>query len=320
MHPYMADLNNNNNCHITKKDKYKKQLNLVNGGKIVYYSPLNSVQVIFYDIHSNEIPDLWKLGFRRKAKSRYLRALICRNGSCNFTLNDKTKRLSQGDVMIDYSLHDKGDFNFIGDYFIGVEISLQATAIEESSSFRQLRKIIKAMCLPEQEIRNSNGYVFTYTSGTEKILDKYIEAGFNGMEDIINIAFALVIGHSLGNDLKGKTLFLSDKQMAIADDIYKCLTYDFSTKWTAQMFAEKYGVSDTTVKRNFKNAYGYGFKEYQVKVRMEYAAEILTTTNMRIVDVSSSVGFSDYSKFTKAFKKYFGLTPSDYRRSSRIHE
>ena len=83
------------------------------------------------------------------------------------------------------------------------------------------------------------------------------------------------------------------------------------------MFAEKYGVSDTTVKNHFKKTYGYGFKEYQTKVRMERAAKLLETTNDKISDISASIGYPNQTKFSKAFKKYYDTTPLHYRQSAR---
>ena len=109
----------------------------------------------------------------------------------------------------------------------------------------------------------------------------------------------------------------NEKHRIIADDIYQCLTEDIGTKYTASMFAEKYGVSDTSVKKFFKNIYGYGFKEYQTKVRMEWAAERLVVTDMSVGFISERVGYSKQTKFTKAFKKYFGVTPSEYRHNNK---
>ena len=130
-----------------------------------------------------------------------------------------------------------------------------------------------------------------------------------------------MIGHNLGSDLKSKQDGqLSKKQKQIAADIYRCLTDDFGTRYTAAQFAEKYGISDTTVKKYFSALYGYGFKEYQTKIRMEWAAKMLTTTDMRVGDISDRVGYSKQTKFTKAFKDYYHVTPMEYRRRSKIED
>jgi two-component system response regulator YesN len=57
-----------------------------------------------------------------------------------------------------------------------------------------------------------------------------------------------------------------------------------------------------------------GFSEYLNKIRVEKAAELLRSGTMSISDISSMVGYSDPSYFTKVFKKVTGYSPSQYRR------
>ena len=288
-------------------------------GRIISYHPFKSMQIIFYDIYSPELPDLWKLGFRRGDGGRYLRTLICKHGSCEFTVNGKKNILPAGQVMMDYSVGDDRSFDFTTARFTGVEITMQVdTLVEESPMFRMLRVVIESMGLPEEDIFDADGYLFAYSKSTDQILDKLLEAGFENKAGIVILAATVLIGHNLGSDLKSKQDGqLSKKQKQIAADIYRCLTGDFGTKYTAAQFGEKYGLSDTTVKKYFKQVYGYGFKEYQIKVRMEWAADRLVETNMKVGDISDRVGYAMQTKFTKLFKQYYGMTPLEYRRRHR---
>ena len=268
-------------------------------GKIFSYHPFNSIQIIFYDIHSPEIPDLWKLGFRKGDSGKYLRTLICRHGSCEFTVNGKTSTLSSGHVMMDYGIGDDKCFSFTSDDFSGIEITMQVDSlVNESSMFKMLRIVVESMNLPEEDIYDSDGYLFSYSKSTEQTVDKLLSDGFNSIEGVIIIAHIIEIGHNLGTDLKEKakndSRNISKKQLTVAEDIYRCL------------------------KKYFKNVYGYGFKEYQTKVRMEWAADKLTTTNMKVGIISDSVGYAKHTKFCKAFKKYYGVTPLVFRRTNKI--
>ena len=298
------------------------ELSLPNGaGKIVSYHPFESMQILFFDLHSPAIPDLWQLGFRKGDNGRYLRTLICKRGECDFTVNGVTNTLYSGHVMMDYDIGDKKNFAFTCENFSGVEITMQVdTLVNESAMLRMLRIVVEEMCLPEEEIFESDGYIFSYSKSTEQTLDKLLASGLNGAEGVMLIALTVEIGHNLGTDLKKNSkennTETAQKQLLIAEDIYRCLTDDFGTKHTATHFAKKYGTSDTTVKKYFKNIYGYGFKEYQTKVRMEWAAEKLATTDMKVGDISDSVGYAKHTKFSNAFKKYYGMTPLAYRRKN----
>lgn len=295
--------------------KKRTEVSLPNGGRIVSYRPYESMQIIFFDVKSPDFPDMWQLGFRRGGSERYLRTLLCKSGGCDFTVNGVTQPLTAGQVMMDYGVGDDGTFNFTAESFTGVEIAFQPNRlVNESTMFKMLRFVIEGMMLPEEDIFDSDGYVFQYSKTTGQTLDKLLAAGLEG-ESIMILAHTVEIGHNLGTDLKPKSQTANDKHRHIADDIYRCLTEDFGNRHTAVEFAEKYGVSDTAVKKYFKNVYGYGFKEYQTKVRMEWAAEQLEKGDFSIGDISVRTGYSKHTKFTVAFKKYYGMTPSEYRRS-----
>lgn len=57
-----------------------------------------------------------------------------------------------------------------------------------------------------------------------------------------------------------------------------------------------------------------GFSEYLNKIRVEKAAELLRQDAASISEISSMVGYSDHSYFTKVFKKLTGVSPSHYKK------
>ncbi len=73
-------------------------------------------------------------------------------------------------------------------------------------------------------------------------------------------------------------------------------------------------VSETRFRRLFRNVMEISLGRYIVKIRLNAARKLLTTTDMLIADIATSVGFWDQSHFVKAFKNDRGETPSHYRR------
>jgi AraC-like DNA-binding protein len=53
--------------------------------------------------------------------------------------------------------------------------------------------------------------------------------------------------------------------------------------------------------------------DYLTHVRMENASVLLATSDLSIKAVAISVGYKRDSSFSPAFKKYFGVSPSEYR-------
>ncbi|MDO4294258.1 MAG: response regulator [Eubacteriales bacterium] len=59
---------------------------------------------------------------------------------------------------------------------------------------------------------------------------------------------------------------------------------------------------------------GMSFSEYVTKKRMEDAKGLLCKPELSVEEIAQSVGYQDYFYFTKAFKKYEGVSPSVYRK------
>lgn len=66
----------------------------------------------------------------------------------------------------------------------------------------------------------------------------------------------------------------------------------------------------------FKNETGMTLNQYLTEYRMEKAKQLLGDPRYKISDISSKVGYSDGNYFGKSFKKYTGLSPSEYREKS----
>ena len=64
--------------------------------------------------------------------------------------------------------------------------------------------------------------------------------------------------------------------------------------------------------RLYKKVYGESPYHYMLKKRMEFAAGLLKDPNINVTDVASMAGFADVYSFSKAFKKYFRVAPSQF--------
>jgi AraC-like DNA-binding protein len=67
-------------------------------------------------------------------------------------------------------------------------------------------------------------------------------------------------------------------------------------------------MSSTKLKQRFKQVYGYRLYEFYNKQRLEKARELITQ-GITPKEAGYTIGFSDVSNFTKAFKKEYGYTP-----------
>ena len=67
----------------------------------------------------------------------------------------------------------------------------------------------------------------------------------------------------------------------------------------------------------FKQYTGQTLINYLTKLRINYAANLLSYSNYPIIDISYQTGYNSLSHFNHTFKKHTGLTPSEYRKKHR---
>ena len=79
-------------------------------------------------------------------------------------------------------------------------------------------------------------------------------------------------------------------------------------------FARDFGISPATLRRRFIAATGLPPKVFQLRVRIDRAKELLTTTDKSIEHVASDVGFEDSFYFSRVFLQREKRTPSEFRR------
>lgn len=77
--------------------------------------------------------------------------------------------------------------------------------------------------------------------------------------------------------------------------------------------SEKFGLSATKLRVNFKKVFGVPPYQYVLKERLQEAYRLLLFTNRTLADIAYSLGFSDQSHFNKSFKNAFDCSPSSLR-------
>jgi AraC-like DNA-binding protein len=68
----------------------------------------------------------------------------------------------------------------------------------------------------------------------------------------------------------------------------------------------------------FKSFTGESFKEYQNRIRVQKATELLCATDMPITEIAFLCGFNDSNYFARVFKKFTNKTPREMRKSGTV--
>lgn len=91
---------------------------------------------------------------------------------------------------------------------------------------------------------------------------------------------------------------------------------NYKDELTLQKAAAAAFISPFYLSHIFRDEMNTTFSEYLIKIRMENAKKLLTSTNIKISAVAESVGFFDANYFTKVFIKAYGINPREFRKLS----
>lgn len=82
-----------------------------------------------------------------------------------------------------------------------------------------------------------------------------------------------------------------------------------------QTVADQFQIDKYQLSRIFKQEIGVNYWAFVTKIRMQKAAHLLMETSWKNNSIAERIGFVDESHFSRTFKKYFGVTPKEYRSS-----
>ena len=83
--------------------------------------------------------------------------------------------------------------------------------------------------------------------------------------------------------------------------------------------ARQVGINDCKLKQAFRQVFGTTVFGYLHNHRMERAAQLLQENQLTVTGVASAVGFANRSSFAAAFRRKFGVNPSDYLAAYKKH-
>jgi AraC-like DNA-binding protein len=83
-----------------------------------------------------------------------------------------------------------------------------------------------------------------------------------------------------------------------------------------EMIAEIMGVNVRTLQRRLSEE-GLTFKKVVDQARFQVAAELMGNPDVNLVEIASEVGYTDQAHFTRAFRRWAGVSPSEYRSHLR---
>lgn len=90
-------------------------------------------------------------------------------------------------------------------------------------------------------------------------------------------------------------------------------------EWTIAEFAKSVNLSTSRFRHLFKSELGRTPTQFLKEMRLKESEKLLIETFLSIKEIAASAGICSASYFVREFKKFSGLSPSEYRKKFGLH-
>jgi AraC-like DNA-binding protein len=89
-------------------------------------------------------------------------------------------------------------------------------------------------------------------------------------------------------------------------------------KLKAEAIANQFNISPAYISEYFKNNTGESLQQYITQYRLKLVQIRLAYSDLRMNEIATELGFTDESHLNRIFKKYNGVSPSEYRKAKML--
>lgn len=211
-------------------------------------------------------------------------------------------------------------FQFPCGHYHGVELFLHYSSIGKVYPNMWSELGINPLNIQERFCGEGKSYVVFADERFRQLFQSMLDAPCECRMDYLKIKateLLFLLGSVEMPDKSDTASLMTTGQVEIAKQVMKIITKDLSRHTSVETLAAMFGISPTSVKNYFRGVYGKNISVYLRESRMSAAALALKDGKQQVAEIASAVGYENASKFSAAFKSFFGESPLEYRRQSR---
>jgi AraC-like DNA-binding protein len=107
---------------------------------------------------------------------------------------------------------------------------------------------------------------------------------------------------------------LLNRQASWRDRVTQLISLDPARDWSAGEICRRLGIGQSTLRRRL-NEEGAGFRQILEESRMVAALALLQETFWPVGQVAEAVGYTSHSRFSERFKRRFGISPAELKKT-----
>ncbi|MDO4338462.1 MAG: AraC family transcriptional regulator [Eubacteriales bacterium] len=249
-----------------------------------------------------------------------LKINFCSEGRMEVRMSDNLCLFMEpGNLSLDVRTA-QDSFQFPCGHYHGVELFLHHSSIGKvfPEAWEELK--INPTKIQDRFCGEGKSYVIFADERFKQIFDNMLNAPDECRTEYLKIKateLLFLLGSVEMPDKSDTASLMTTGQVEIAKQVMEIVTRDLSQHTSVETLAGMFGISPSSIKNYFRGVYGKNISTYLRETRMSAAALALRDGKQPIGEIATAVGYENASKFSAAFKSFFGETPLEYRRQSR---
>ena len=124
---------------------------------------------------------------------------------------------------------------------------------------------------------------------------------------------------SMAEEQCKQTLNLLPAESTFTEDVRQYLLRNLQEQFSVECAAKELNISERTLKRKLSSE-GTNYQKILDQLREQKAKELLRNSMLNLCDIAPELGYAEYPAFIKAFKRWTGVSPSEYKSSHSFNQ
>lgn len=193
-------------------------------------------------------------------------------------------------------------YSKVGATEVFMEILDLLRPLPEMNRINKLMEILVLVNFEVNKEMRGQDYLFEHFTDMNEVLEYSVEE---------QEAWAWRRFHTILNMSRGDK---SDRKTSVIRVAIEYIGRHYNEELPLNEISEYVSLSPQHFSKIFKEATNYNYVEYVNNLRISKAKEFMNNTDRTIKEICYQVGFQDPNYFSRIFKKYVGVTPTEYMR------
>lgn len=252
---------------------------------------------------------------------KYFECTYVISGSCKEHFHDNVLTLKEGDLCLlaPFTQHSLEAYDDCLVLYIMIRYS---TFLNIFTNMIRDKSQISAFFLGSIYRKNNIKYIIYHTAGDKRvihsILDMYMEQHKDDeftdhiISSMLELFFVyLTRTYNTSVEIPEKP----EKSTPYDDKIINYIMLNYSTA-TLESLSKAVYLSPSHCSRLIRAITGYSFTELLHNIRMRYGKDMLLNTSLSAASISEQLGYENTETFIRAFKRFYKITPGQFRKTN----